>query len=230
MSNIILVDQYYEILLELGKWKVISLKNLFSNLKIDETYQMFCFRVRRLEKEGLINSVLGSNKRKYLSLTNEGMKFSPTAFESSDPATFNHDLISSTVASTLLRKDIFEFVERRLSDECLDLEPDGYLKGKKLEQVYLMALEIELTQKSKKRVTEKFNKYSECNDFDYCLYLTNKRSLYNSYCKILDSLEEKVREKIIIAIDEKLSPTCFRYKDTNCYFQGKELHLNNLLG
>jgi hypothetical protein len=231
MTSFCLVDDYLDILVEVGRWKIIPMKSLYELKTPSQSYQMFCKKVRKLEEEGLLKSILGSNKRKFLSLTMKGLKFSPFGknFDLAEDS-LNHDLISTKIVTTLINYKSFNSGQVCCYQDRVDVEPDGLIYGSKNGVDYSLAIEVELTQKSKIRIIEKFNKYVSSNDFSYVLYVMNKESAFRTYRKVLEGLNENVSKKIILMLDVSLSPVSFNYIGSKCVFQNKEKAFSEIFG
>jgi hypothetical protein len=225
------VDDYLEILVEVGRWKIIPMKSLYEFKSFSQSYQMFCKKVRKLEEEGLLKSILGTNKRKFLSLTLKGLKFSPFGknFDQAEDS-LNHDLISTKIVTTLINYKNFNSGQVCCYEDRIDVEPDGLIHGSKNGVDYSLAIEVELTQKSKVRIIEKFNKYVSSNNFSYVLYVMNKESAFRTYRKVLDSLNEDVSKKIILMLDTGVNPMTFNYQSSKCVFQHQEKSFMEIFG
>ncbi|MAE59483.1 MAG: hypothetical protein CME69_11415, partial [Halobacteriovorax sp.] len=94
--------------------------------------------------------------------------------------------------------------------------------------LHSIAVEVELNQKSSRRLTEKFVKYSNCKFYNYILYVFNKESVFNSYNKLLKSFDDEVQKKIILCLDENLSEESFKPMQSQYYYLGKELSFEDL--
>jgi len=223
MGIFIPMDNYMVILEEVSRWKIIGMKKLYSNLNLDSSYSFFCRQVRKLEVEGLIRSITGMRKRKYLTLTKSGSKIVPynAQYEESD-IELNHDLIVSNV---ILELNKFETLGGgHVVHDChfLEVEADGLIYINKDGVKAAMAIEAELTQKSKDRISCKYVAYHRATCINYCFYVFNKRSVYEAYKRELDNKIESVRAKILLCLDENLSIGQFNYLDKLCYFKGDE--------
>ena len=65
MSIFVPNENHIHILNEIGKWKVLSLSNLYSELGNSVDYSSFCKTIKKIEKEGLISSFQGYRCKKY---------------------------------------------------------------------------------------------------------------------------------------------------------------------
>jgi len=223
MGVFIPVDSYMHILEEVGRWKIVGMQKLYQTLKLNHSYSFFCRQVRKLESEGLIRSIIGSGKRKYLTLTDLGGKLTPynAQFEESD-AELNHDLIVSSVIYELNKFETLGEGHVLHDSDFFELEPDGLIYINKDGVHGSMAIEVELTQKAKPRIVSKYGAYTRAECFNYCLYVFNKEAVYNSYRRQLDGMNDKVREKILLMCDPSLSISRFQYLGKQVYFEGQE--------
>ena len=211
-----------EIINEIGYWKAITHKELFKSLGKGKTYSNFCTKIRLLEKANLVNGVFERKAGKYLTLTRDGATCSVypyTDYESSSSVI--HDLYCTIVIKSLLNCLIFR------SGHVLDyrdslVEPDGILYLIDGDTRYTMAIEVELHQKSKKRVTEKFGKYLDEKSFNNVLYITNKKSLFVAYQKILMGMNKEIIQKIGLCLDWDLSTTIHDYLNAQYWFDGRD--------
>ena len=229
MSNLILVDNYLKILQEIGRWKVISYIDLYNSLYLSESYSNFTRKIKKLEKGGFVKCLLGNNRRKYIHLTESGCQLSSSNVGLIDEVTLNHDLITTNVVNQLTKHKTFlsgMICSREIEG---DLIPDGVVFGRKKEIDFKMAIEVELTQKSKRRVIEKFGQYAKSSEYDYCLYVINKESIYRSYTRIIKGMSEEVRRRIIFIVDKNLSPSLFDWNSDLCFFNEEGKKFNEII-
>jgi hypothetical protein len=223
MGIFIPMDNYMVILEEVGRWKIIGMKKLYNSLNLESSYSIFCRQVRKLEVEGLLRSIVGMRKRKYLTLTKSGSKLAPynAQFEESD-AELNHDLIVSNVVMELNKFETLGDGHVVHDFHFLEVEADGLIYINKDGLKASMAIEVELTQKSKDRISRKLVAYNRASCINYCFYVFNKRSVFEAYKRELENKIESVRAKILLFLDENLSIGQFNYRGKLCYFKGNE--------
>ncbi len=98
---------------------------------------------------------------------------------------------------------------------------------------FKLALEIELTRKSKKRVENKIDDYLNNNVFDYVFYLFNERSNFEAYKRMLTNyLSEKDKSKknqaenrFILGFGSKLISSNGELQNLEIFYQGKNTKL-----
>ncbi|GAB4017659.1 MAG: hypothetical protein Fur0010_18440 [Bdellovibrio sp.] len=211
-------EKHIEILDEIGRWKIIGLNDLFFMFGDGILYSSFSKRVRKLEAEGLIRSIVGHQRKKYLSLTIEGgrfSKFSSPYLENDNE--LRHDLIVSSALREFLK--FRNFKSGYVMTEDLEVVPDALVYARKKEKEYSLAIEIELHQKSRKRLVDKFSRYGNSKIFNYVMYVTNKGSIFDSYRNLLLEMNDKIQGQIMILHDEGLRENRFDYLNSRIWFR-----------
>ena len=180
--NIVTPDNI-RIINEIGRWKAISLKNLSKSLEWKKSYPTLCRKLLQLEKQGLIKGTFEKSSMKYFTLTALGSNYSlhPNPYGESEKSII-HDLICTNAIQELLKEECFH-LECAPQEIDFQIEPDGILYGQRKGISYVLAIEIELHQKSKKRLTHKFIKCFDEKNINYVLYITNKKTIFNTYIK-----------------------------------------------
>ncbi len=231
MSSFVLIDSYIDILSEISRWKIIPMRGLYERKNFNISYQMFCRKIKKLESEGLVRSILGNKRKKFITLTSKGSAVCPYGinFDESEDS-LNHDLIATNVVTKLIEYKNFKTGQVQCFGRGLDVEPDGLIFGQKNGKEYSLAIEVELHQKSKSRLYDKVIKYSNCVHYSYVLYILNKEAVFRSYKKILESMNSEVTRKIILLLDTELTPTKFSFEDSNCYFKSEEKSFEEVFG
>ena len=225
------IGPFQGILNNIANWKVICLRKLFELELYDLSYQGFAKQVKQLEQEGLVASFRGKNRTKYLYLTSEGSKVASadTSFDISEE-TLTHDLICSNVLLELLKCKNFISANLMYDTSKLLIEPDGIIYAIRENKEYTCALEVELHQKSRGRIKEKFAKYLSSSIYTHVLYVTNKPSLIRFYNTVLEQMNSDIENKIVLLLDENLSAINFNYHKSKCWFKGKERSFVSISG
>jgi hypothetical protein len=193
---------HLELLQPLVKWKILSIKELFEDSTYGGTYKGFHKVIRRLENKKLLGSFKDVwTKTKRIYLTQEGNTLvNPNQWRSD--AYNGNALFHDSRASLYLRYLIKELnvTEAGLDQERMrnlrvhempSARPDAefhFEDTKGLEHKFL--LEIELTQKSKDRVLEKFANYQEGIQDYKLLFVVPTEHLAVTYRNMLHSLKE----------------------------------------
>jgi len=224
------IGSYENILAQIGRWKVISIKNLYEIMPVAISYQGFAKQIRKLESSGFVSSFLFPDKSKYIYLTRKGVMLVPYGVEySHSKEMIVHDLKCGIVLRELLKFE--NFMEGQiLGDKSEGLSPDAKILAKKKDKEYVLALELELNQKSKDRIKEKFKKYSSSVTYHYVLYVFQSPEVMNAYTKILQAMPEIVQLKIILLLDTNLSNFNFDFKSAVCFFKEGPRSFESIFG
>ena len=93
------------------------------------------------------------------------------------------------------------------------IEPDGIVTVDENSDEIIVAIEVELWRKDRKRVFDKFVEYAKADEYDNVLYFFADRSSFESYKKRLsellldsdfDHLREELSQKIIFICNKSL--------------------------
>ena len=207
----------------IGEWKVISIKDLFDLLVDEKHLTNLHRRVRNLEKDNYIEQILKEHKEKYLILTEKSLLFTTRINEISK--NYIHDLICTLAVKTLASLDLFRSGSVFDADKY-EIDPDGIVYFK--EGDFKTAIEVELTQKSENRVLEKFVKYSKEKALDFVIYIIKEEKIYIKYKSILAEMNNEIKDKIIISLDQKLAVNYYKPLDAFYWFQDKLWQGNDL--
>ena len=218
-----------EVLHEVGHWKVITSQNLFQRLGSKTTYSVFCRRVKKLEEMGFLKGFYERRKRKYLTLTEQGSALSIFETSGNFSENINHDLLCTAVIQSLLKFKLFDSGNTTKTFTS-KTQPDGVIHARRYGVEYTLAIEVELHQKTEERVRKKFVQYSEEEVFNHVLYITNKRSVFDSYRKIIMEMRKEIREKIIFGLDTGLFLSEHDYQDSIYWMDGEFLSFQKLFG
>lgn len=231
MIDFIPMYQYAQILYGVGQWRAISMKCLFEEIDTKISYSGFCRNVRKLEKYKYLKSTKGRKGQKFLVLTSLGSKFTCfDAFYDDTHSGMFHDLVATRVLKTLKREPIFVGAYCTTGIQTSTKSPDGEITFVKSDDKrYTLAIEIELTQKSKSRIREKFGYYANyCNEYKHAIYVFNKRSTFESYKNVLGECNDeqnRALNMISLLLDENLSASDFNPSESEYYFRGRTTKL-----
>ena len=231
MIDFIPLYQYAQILYGVGQWRAISMKCLFEELDTKISYSAFCRNVRKLENYKYLKSTKGKKGQKFLVLTSLGSKFTCfDAFYDDTHSGMFHDLVATRVLKTLKKEPIFVGAYCTAGIQTSTKSPDGEITFVKSEDKrHTLAIEIELTQKSKSRIREKFGYYvNYCNDYEHAIYVFNKRSTFESYKNVLAECHDernRALDKISLLLDENLTASDFNPFDSEYFFKGRTTKL-----
>ncbi|OFZ15335.1 MAG: hypothetical protein A2X86_17625 [Bdellovibrionales bacterium GWA2_49_15] len=222
---------YEDIINLLGQWKVLDMKSLSELNNFRLGYHNLLKKVRKLEQEGMIKGVSLGGKNKHIFLTQKG--FTLTNYDQSYPIADEnvaHDLIVGTVLRTFCKFSGFYNGKMFHQISADEIFPDAAITGTRDNENYQLAIEVELTQKSQDRIKEKFRRYAKGNSFHYVLFITNKETLFKTYCRFLGEMNAEVQKAVILLLDKELSMSKFNHKESRCLYMGEEKNFRDLFG
>ncbi|MBT3236872.1 MAG: hypothetical protein HN353_13035 [Bdellovibrionales bacterium] len=222
---------YEDIINIVGQWKIVDIKGLEEMCSYEVSYFNLLKKVRTLESHGLIKGVLLGQKNKHIYLTNKGLQYTGNHYgHEICNENLTHDLVTARVLKELLKFDGFN--EGRMFHQVPieKIYPDAEITGSKSGEDYRLAIEVELTQKSERRVKEKYRRYSRESVFNYGVFITNKERLLRAYKRFLEALNPEIQEAIVLILDDKLSATKFSYQKAHCYYMGNNVRFIDLFG
>ena len=125
-----------------------------------------------------------------------------------------HDLIAGHVLKIFLEFENFK--SGHISYEDLSVNPDAVIYAVRNNREYSLGVEVELHQKSQRRVIKKFAKYYDSQIFNYIIYVMPKEAIFHSYKKIILSLKsffakkQKVLRRSLLESVPHTCQTCAR--------------------
>ena len=137
-----------------------------------------------------------------------------------------HDLIAGHVLKKFLEFENFK--SGHISYEDLSANPDAVIYAVRNNREYSLGIEVELHQKSQRRVIKKFSKYYDSQIFNYIIYVMPKEAIFHSYQKIILGMSEKIQCKIILLLDKKLTQDHFNYLESEIFFRQKTKSLGEV--
>ena len=216
------VFYYQKFLNPLLKWKILDTKSLMEMSNYQGSYISFCEMLRNLKSKDLVHwEPLLYNKKRIIYLTHAAQKeLLPGSPYFIDSEIMFHDAIVSNTARSFLGKDYFydcelphEYYGKNNWNYADVLDPDGILYGKNKNYFFKIALEVELTRKSKERIERKIKDYIRSEFFDSVIYVFNKKNIFNAYIKYLNEIQDNapnelykkgINQKIFLLLKEDL--------------------------
>lgn len=231
MSGHILEGHYLPVLSEIARWKIIDVKSLFKILGADIRYDSFCQKIKRLEDKGILQSIYGAKRRKFISLSQFGAVATRCEYNDySESMNLNHDIICSTVLRSLQSHSTIIEATTYTGSNDPTLDPDGVISVLKNDRRLKVGIEVELTRKSRNRVTSKFTKYSRAKGLNNVLYIINSRNDFEAYKSMLLEMSREVQEAIILMCYENLSKEEFNFLQAKCFYQNTEKSFTEIFG
>ena len=148
-----------------------------------------------------------------------------------------HDATLSNVARSLLKYSNVQsvqlrhqFFEQKNFAHYLEIDPDGILIGTKDNMPFTMGVEIELHQKSRSRIFEKFENYAQSPYFTAVIYFFDRESVYKSYKLRVQEFDNKLlSQKIILTFAPKLASSKLQLNDCVTFYQGEDFYFEDVL-
>lgn len=225
------IETYSEIINTIGKWKIIECQDLYKYLMNQVSYKTLKNKIKYLEKLGIVKGIFVGNKKKHVYLTDIGIQFTrhDKTYEPIETELL-HDLLTGKILHELMNYSgvIDVTMYHQLND--YHINPDGVIRVFNDGEEFTIAIEVELNQKSQKRVKEKYSKIGKSQDYDYCFFISNKEKLINTYKRYLSEMEEEVRNKIMFIEKENLSSSNVNLLESKCFYLGEEVDLVSMLG
>jgi hypothetical protein len=226
---------YFELLNPLRKWRILSINALKEESEYSGSSSAFYKVITKLEKNMLLDSFINSwSNEKFVYLLPTGIK---ALGEEKASLAINrdlrfHDAISSKIArlfkSYSFINGIYLNQEIAKSFPLLERVPDILAEGK-ITKEFRLAIEVELTQKSQKRVKQIFKSYSDSKVVNNIIYITDKQSIFKAYKKYLIELGAEINQaKFIIIFESNLSKKTFNLLNSKAYYKDIDTSLNNI--
>lgn len=217
MINEVMLQKNSEIVEVISKWRSMTTENLKALAGNLESASGFGQRIQRLEKGGILKSKLqkGFNKIVYPSRELLGR----LGIENFNGDNIRHDAAVSMVILNLIN---FKMItsgklpheyKTKSSWKHHAIEPDAIITIDKNNNELIVAVEVELWRKDRKRIFDKFIEYAKADEYDNVLYFFADRSSFESYKKRLNELlldaefnhlKNDLSQKIIFILNQSL--------------------------
>jgi len=217
MLNEIQLQKNSDIIEAIFQWRSMTTDNLKSLVAESESASAFRQRILRLVKGGILKSKLqkGFNKIVYPS----GELLQKLGIDNFNEDNIHHDAVVTTVITSLI--NIKKITSGKLPHEFKTksswrhhaIEPDAILTIDQNGDELIVAVEIELWRKDRKRVFDKLIEYATADEYDYVFYFFANRPSFESYKKRLselladsdfDHLKDELTQKIIFIFNESI--------------------------
>jgi hypothetical protein len=188
-------------------------------------------KIVKLEADGLIKGVYLGNRNKHVYLTNEGIKY--TVYDKTYepvPEELAHDIqVGRIVQDLLCYSKVIDATMYHQIDNKL-ISPDAVIQMDSDEELFNVAIELELTQKSQTRVKAKFNRYNVSSEFDYCIFISQKETLIKTYQRFLKDLNPELSGKFFFIIMDEFSGFRPILDQMKCFYNGELITVKGLFG
>lgn len=163
-----------QIVFAVVKWGAVTREDLYYYLKIKSKFSTFRVRTHFLVSKKLIGSFKHPSQNKPILCVTEGTKaLAGNDLVLTHPNLLSHDSALSNICIRLFEmRNVYDISLIRNEDipNKSSLRPDAELLVSFGEGTINIAIEYELTQKSKIRINEKFYSYSQSKEHQYVLY------------------------------------------------------------
>ena len=220
------------------KWKVLGPTGLLEESGYSGKRKSLLYFIQRLEKRGILKSTLRSlDKLKIIYPTPETFKIlrpdkNFRIFEES----LYHDFVASNVARHLMMYKQFksidlphEYIQKNDWKRTGITEPDAIFNVENKSGQFNMALEIEISQKAKNRIDDKFLYYRESKYFQAVLYIFSNPRKLQTYREVLEKEQSAGSKKILLALGKNLSREKLCMGEWPLYVAGKEKKLAEVI-
>jgi hypothetical protein len=243
MINEIMLQKNSDIIETLAKWRSMTTENLKFLVSVETSGPAFRQRILRLEAGGLLKSKLqkGFNKIVYPS----SLLLQRLGIENFNEDNIRHDAAVSLVVSSLIKFDSVKSAKlphefkTKSSWRHNAIEPDAVLSVDKKGDELIVATEVELWRKDRKRVFEKLLEYAKADEYDYVFYFFADSSSFESYKKRLaellqkkefEHLHEELNQKIILVFNKSILKQVSDLSFSQVFHSGLTKNLGDLLG
>jgi hypothetical protein len=230
--------EHFKLLYPLKHWRVLDLASLRLESKFKLCRTSFNRLTLRLEAAKILKGFRDPwSRKKYVYLTKKGeelISLSDFPTSLSEESLF-HDLRVVDLGRELLRNDVFkkvrfehQIVNKKNYITNLALIPDAEVEGVMNGKNFLLAIELELHQKSKDRLEKKGEQYLG-SLYDHCLYMFGDRNTLENYRDFFTKkLGEKFNEKIFLFHLNGIYESELNLKRTEGLVFGKWMKFNDV--
>jgi hypothetical protein len=241
--NELMLERNPELFEIISKWRCVTTVDLKKLVAENESYSAFRQRVVRLEKGGLLKSILYKGFNKIVYPSNDLVqKLGLSSFNADN---VRHDAVVSSICSELLNHKIVKEIElpheykTKSTWRFKSIEPDAIVTLEKNGNVNYMAVEVELWRKDKKRIFEKFTDYAKAKEYSYVFYFFQSQSAFNSYKKRLEEyladsdllhLHLDLEQKIVLVFNATISKRLSNLSESEIFYKKQFKKFKDLLG
>lgn len=227
---------YYYILLPLMTWRILSVGDLKRLSGHAGSQSSFYKIVTKLEKNKIVESFqnVWSNE-KFIYLLPNGLKLlgDDRAILPVNLDQRFHDSIVTKVALNLSLIPKFSeiYLDHNIpkSFPLMEKTPDILVTGLH-PQPFRIAVEIELTQKSKTRLIDIFKSYSASKVINNVIYITDKKSIFEGYSQLINEAGPGLNPaRFIFILEKNLNLKVIELTKSKALFKGGETTLHELL-
>ncbi len=238
------LEYYGSILRNIAKWRIVEAKLLYVLSDYHGTNRSFNRVISILEKTELIKANRIRGKAKFLSST----KALDDLYKIKAPLvhadSLVHEAIITTVSNKMLEWNKFRGAilphetNGKVDFYIKNLLPDCVLQGASVTGQYYVALEIELSRKSKTRVSKRIQDYLENGNYDHIFYIFNDWHTFESYKRMLQTfiqsspknLADQASVRFVLGYYPNLYSNNFDLGLLEIYHQGQTTSMKAVFG
>jgi len=225
---------HHALVAPLERWKILKLDDIQQLSGVIEKTSNFYKKIKHLEAHGLIDgSIDPYTHSKYVYFTQKGIEdYGLPKNHIITCATINHDSLVSDILIQHQRSLVFNSalteIDLMKDYPMMNHRPDGAFKGHHKKD-FLMAVELEISMKSKNRVEEIFQFYSSSGFFNNVLYIFSSKTVYEKYQQVLIQLGSKViTSKFLFLYSPNLYRRQFDLVNSEVTWQGQKTNLKTI--
>jgi hypothetical protein len=239
------LEYYQDILSQVVRWRAIPL-NLLQEMSDYRGNKTSFYRViRNLQDRQLIKATNFNGIAKIVTPTPELAHLTSQRFNGFQEESLIHESIITMLCFEILTWEIFDFVKlpHEIIGEAYDSGirrlPDAILEGRNQGKTFKMALEVEITRKSKTRVQNKVEDYLKNDVFDFIFYVFNDRPTFEAYQRFIyktiqqPQFEEGRRSheaRFILGYASRIIGHKRKLEELEVFYLGKQTKLDSIFG
>lgn len=239
------LEHYQGILSQVIKWRAVPLMALQDLSGYQGTRRSFYRVIRNLEDRKLIKTCRFNGKAKIVTPTRELAILSPFKHADLQEDSLTHEAIVSIICRELLTWEIFNSVTlpheiiTKSYDSGIRRLPDAVIEGINNGRPFKLALEIEITRKSKIRVQNKVEDYLKNDVFDFVFYVFNDKSTFEAYQRfIIETIQRPQFEqgrrnheaRFILGHKSRMIEKMCKLDDLELFYRGQFTSLASVFG
>lgn len=213
MSNDTILWSNRELICTLEKWGILSFNSLRRVSESNLTVDGFRKRIYRLAKHDYVKILKNNMNRESLVVpTRKALDTIESNRPSIDESIVYHNFLLSEIGIALInRTKVSRFIfpheiakNKKPASFDNSIEPDAIMGIGLDKEIVNVAVELEITQKSRDRITEKFKSYYSTNYYSSVIYFFDSSRVMNSYINTYNDCIAENKFNIKSAQDGKI--------------------------
>lgn len=239
------LEHYQNILSQVIKWRAIPLTVLQEMTDYQGTKTSFYRVIRTLEDRQLIKATSFNGLTKIVSPTQVLAQLTSQKVINLQDESLTHEAIVTLLCFELTTYEIFNSVKLPHEitggsyDSGINRLPDAIIEGLHRNNPFKLALEVELTRKSRTRVQNKVEDYLINSVFDFIFYVFNDKSTFEAYQKFINEIVSKPiyqqerrnhEARFILGYAPRLIANKCKLNEIEIFYSGKKTKLESIFG